>query len=484
MLIKQTLLYLPAQLLGPMFQFIAAVVWTHWLSADAYGVLTYVLASHELIFVACLAWWSQYTLRFAGTFTDEADRERFQASENAIIICGVPFQTVLVILLLSALHVPLTASMITVALICCVSRAVTTHLCERARGQGRVLVYTVGQSVGPVAGFVVALALVRFLSATPEAALAGFAVVQTAVIPWMWHELGLNPRVARLDRDIVKGALMFGMPLMMAGGIAWISGNGIRLVVEHVNGAEAVGLLSVGWGLGQRLSSVVAMLVTAAAFPLAVKHMVDGSREGAVRQLAMGGAILYGLVAPATAGILLITRPMVELMISLEFREMTIAVLPMAAVAGAVRNLRIHFCDQIFILFEQTRLTIVINAVETVATVVLCFAGAMYDGPVGAVAGCLAGAIIGALFAFVLGMAKFGLIVPWDHVARISAASAVMSSVLMTPLVVGLAHTPLMTILVKVAIAVIVYPLALAALYPSALRGLVLKARALRPAAG
>ena len=225
MLIKQTLLYLPAQLLGPMFQFIAAVVWTHWLSADAYGVLTYVLASHELIFVACLAWWSQYTLRFAGTFTDEADRERFQASENAIIICGVPFQTVLVILLLSALHVPLTASMITVALICCVSRAVTTHLCERARGQGRVLVYTVGQSVGPVAGFVVALALVRFLSATPEAALAGFAVVQTAVIPWMWHELGLNPRVARLDRDIVKGALMFGMPLMMAGGIAWISGR-------------------------------------------------------------------------------------------------------------------------------------------------------------------------------------------------------------------------------------------------------------------
>jgi O-antigen/teichoic acid export membrane protein len=171
-------------------------------------------------------------------------------------------------------------------------------------------------------------------------------------------------------------------------------------------------------------------------------------------------------------------------MISLEFREMTIAVLPMAAVAGAVRNLRIHFCDQIFILFEQTRLTIVINAVETVATVVLCFAGAMYDGPVGAVAGCLAGAVIGALFAFVLGMAKFGLIVPWDHVARISAASAVMSSVLMAPLVVGLAHTPLMTILVKVTIAVIVYPLALAALYPSALRGLVLKARALRPAAG
>ncbi len=170
-------------------------------------------------------------------------------------------------------------------------------------------------------------------------------------------------------------------------------------------------------------------------------------------------------------------------MISPEFREMTIAVLPMAAVAGAVRNLRIHFCDQIFILFEQTRLTIIINVVETVSTVVLCFVGAVQGGPVGAVAGCLAGAVIGALFAFILGIAKFGLIIPWDHVARISAASAVMSSVLMTPAVIGLTHTPLASILVNVTIAAIVYPLALAALYPSALRGLAMKARAFRPAA-
>ena len=71
MLIRQTILYLPAQLLGPLFQFIAAVVWTHWLVPDAYGVLAFVIAAQELAFALCLSWWSHYTMRYLGTFEGE-----------------------------------------------------------------------------------------------------------------------------------------------------------------------------------------------------------------------------------------------------------------------------------------------------------------------------------------------------------------------------------------------------------------------------
>ena len=483
MLIRHTILYLPAQLLGPLFQFIAAVVWTHWLNADAYGVLTYILASHELIYVACLAWWSQYTLRYAGSFDGVDERARFQSSENAIILYGLPAQAILAILLLAALHVPLTPAMVSGAIVCCISRTITSHLCERARGAGRIAVYTVGQSVGPVVGFGLALALVKFVAPTPEAALAGFAIAQTAGLLWIWRELQLSTAIGRPDRAIMKGAILFGAPLLIAGAVAWISANGIRLVVEHVEGTEAVGLISVGWGLGQRLSSVVAMLVTAAAFPLAVKHLVDGSREGAIKQLSMGGAILFGLVAPAAAGLMLVTKPMVELMISQPFQAMTIAVLPLAALAGAVRNLRIHFCDQIFILFERTDLNILINVIEAVGTVVCCFVGVVHGGLPGAAAGCLAGATIGALFGFILGVSRFGLVIPWDHIARISAATAVMCSVLMTPAIANLSAPPLARVLVDLAMGGAAYALALAALYPRAVRLAALRLRALRPAA-
>ena len=57
MLIRQTFLYLPAQLIGPLFQFIAAVVWTHWLMPDAYGVLTFIFAAQELAYILCNGWW-------------------------------------------------------------------------------------------------------------------------------------------------------------------------------------------------------------------------------------------------------------------------------------------------------------------------------------------------------------------------------------------------------------------------------------------
>jgi O-antigen/teichoic acid export membrane protein len=477
MLLRHTILYLPAQLLGPMFQFIAAVVWTHFLSADDYGALTYVLATHELIFTGCLAWWSQYTLRFAGEFAGEPDRRRFQATENAVMILGVPAQAVLVVLLLMAQRVPLTFPMAGLSLVCCVTRCAATHLCERARGRGDVLAYTVGQSVGPVAGFLVALGLVKFAAATPVMALAGYAVAQTAVTPWLWRRLRLLFDVAHVDAAIIRKALFFGAPLILSGGVMWFSANGIRMVVEHVDGAEAVGLLSVGWGLGQRLASVVAMLVTAAAFPLAVKRLVDGSREDALRQLAMGGAVLYGLVAPAAVGIALVTRPMVELMISQPFREATMVILPIAALAGAIRNLRIHFADQVFLLFERSALTIAINLAEVVATVGLCYAGARAGGPAGAALGCLGGSIVGTVFAFAWGAARFGLIIPWEHAARVTCAAAVMASVMMAPFLSNAPLAPLPLLVLDIVVASGVYALSLAALYPSAVADAIRIAR-------
>ncbi len=480
MLVRHTLLYMPAQLLGPLFQFIAAVVWTHFLPANDYGVLTYVLASHELIAIGCLAWWSQYSLRFAGAYKDADGRRRFQAAENAVILCGLPAQAVLVVMLLSAQHVPLSVAMIVLASICCISRSVTAHLCERARGAGRVFIYTVAQSVGPVAGFAIALALVRYCDATPAMALAGYAVAQSAIIPWIWRQMDLPWTIARPDASIIRGALAFGVPMIIAGGVMWFSANGIRIVVAHVRGADAVGLLSVGWGLGQRLSSVVAMLVTAAAFPLAVKHLVDGSREGAIRQLAMGGAILYAVVAPSAVGIILVAEPLVDLMIAERFREMTLVVLPLAALTGAVRNLRIHFCDQIFILFEHTHITIIINIVEAAATLGLCYVGALWAGPAGAVAGCLAGATLGALFGFAYGVLHFGLVIPWDHVARITAATAVMASVLMTPAMRALTLPPLELLIVDIVIAGATYGAALMALYPLAMAQVCQRARVFR----
>jgi O-antigen/teichoic acid export membrane protein len=144
----------------------------------------------------------------------------------------------------------------------------------------------------------------------------------------------------------------------------------------------------------------------------------------------------------------------------------TLAVLPIAVVAGAIRNLRLHFGDQVFLLMERTKVTIVINGIEVIAVVAGCTFGLVHWGLAGAAAGCLAGICVGFVVCFALAIRRHGLQLPLDHVARITVATSVMALVLApmtwTSGVRGLAA--------EIATGILVYVLALAALYPTAVR--------------
>jgi len=86
MLLKHTLLYLPAQFVGPLFQLLAMIVWTHVVDEHTLGVITLITATHELLQIGFLAWWSQYALRFLGRYEDADDAPRFYRTESGIVL--------------------------------------------------------------------------------------------------------------------------------------------------------------------------------------------------------------------------------------------------------------------------------------------------------------------------------------------------------------------------------------------------------------
>ncbi|HWG04177.1 MAG TPA: lipopolysaccharide biosynthesis protein [Beijerinckiaceae bacterium] len=477
MLIRHTILYLPAQLIGPLFQFIAAVAWTHWLAPDAYGILAFVLATQDLAYLVGLSWWSQFTLRYLGTFKGSESRAVYQRSENCIILLSSLLQAAMAVGALVVLKTPLTPTLVGASILYIVTRSITAHLGERARTRGEIVAYTVAQLFGPVVGFLIALGALSHIAATPEWALAGFAVAQFVGLVWLWSRLGLGFSIAWPDRAIFRKACSFGMPLVFSGAIAWFSINGIRVIVEHMQGIEAVGLISVGWGLGQRLASVAAMLVTAAAFPLAVKHLQAGARDAALTQLSQSGAILFGLLAPSAIGIILLTNQATNLLIAEPFRPVTLTVLPIAAIAGLVRNIRVHFADQSFLLFERPKLTLVINAVEAIGTLAGCWVGIEVGGLTGAAAGALAGALAGAVTGFAMSIAFFGLPIPVTHVTRILAATAAMAIVLRIAIWADQSADLALAVAGEIIVGGFVYVGVLAILYAGALRDLLARRR-------
>jgi O-antigen/teichoic acid export membrane protein len=189
-------------------------------------------------------------------------------------------------------------------------------------------------------------------------------------------------------------------------------------------------LFAVGYGLGQRAAAVAAMLVTAAAFPLAVKSMEQEGIQAGMRQLAANSALLVGILAPSLAGIFMLRMEIVHLLIAAPFQQVTLAVLPLATLAGAIRNLRAHFGDQVFLLHSRTRWMMAIAAIDASTTVVLSILFLPRWGLPGAAGATVLAALAAATVSFSIGFAKFGLRLPVSHLVRIAVATIAMAALL------------------------------------------------------
>ena len=467
MLLRQTMLYMPAQLIAPLSGVVAAIVWTHWLAPAPYGLLMFLVASQDLVFLVCLSWWTQYTLRYLASL-DGTRRDSFAQSEAPVLLLSFAAQIVVTFLVLLLVREPVTPGLATAAVAYVGTRSLLNHLGERARAQSLIAIYTFGQVVGSLLGLAVAYAMIAFVDATPSGVLSGYAVAQGLGAAVMWWRLGITvgPLVPR--RDILRHALAYGLPLILAGGAAWLAQNGIRLVVEEVAGAAALGLIALGWALGQRLTASLAMLVITASFPLAVKDLHIGSRADAYRQIRLGGVLVIGLIVPASLGLCLIADPFVRLVVAAPFRATTIAILPIAVAANALRNIRIHIADPVFLLIERPDSSMALSGIDAGCVFAGCLAGLLLGGLIGAAVGCLLATVISFVLGLLLARRVAAFAFPYADAGRILLASAIMGSALLVVPWSSWNWRPVPQMAAEIAMGAAVYAAALGALYPAA----------------
>ncbi len=158
--------------------------------------------------------------------------------------------------------------------------------------------------------------------------------------------------------------------------------------------------------------------------------MEHGGSQAAMRQLADNSALLVAILAPSLTGIFMLRTEIVHLLIAPPFQQVTLAILPLATLSGALRNLRAHFGDQVFLLHNRTRWMMVIAAVDATLTVIFSVIGFRYWGLTGAAAATVAAALAGAIASFTIGFTKFGLTLPVGHMARIALATIAMTCLL------------------------------------------------------
>lgn len=426
MLIRQTLAYLPSQLFGPLLQFAAVITLTHFLTPADYGLTMLVFTTQELIFLICLFWWTSYLQRYAGQFDSPEDQQRFRATENAVLLASSALQVVATLIISALTGAALTADVLLVASLFVVTRSFLGYLSERARFEVRIADFTILQIAPPLFGLILSVAGLELLGPRPGLVLGAFAAVQIAVGVVMGFRFGVFRLALRADRAILAAAMGLGVAMIFAGALQWGAANGIRFVVQAMGGAEQLGLLSVSWGIAQRLAAMAGMLVTAAAYPLAVRAMHAGDTEGARAQISANSVLLLLVMAPAVAGVIAIDAPMMRLLVAPEFQAVSIAILPAAIIAAGVRNMRVHGWDQLYLLFEAQPAMLTLGAIEVVFLTLGSALGLYLDGVYGAVLANALVTVLAAVADYFYLRARFGLHAPFGRYARIVLAALLM----------------------------------------------------------
>ena len=427
MLFRSTLLYLPAQLIGPLFLLVSVVTWTHVTSKSTLGVITLVTATHELLQMIFLFWWSQYALRFFGLVQVGEQSARYYRTENAVLLLSVAVQSVIAMIILRTVIAPKADVLLSLAMVgYVVTRSFNLYIAERARVRHEIGIYSVQQITGPAVGFFLGLLLIHIFGDNPAWPIAGYALAQFAAVLVVLPLIRFGFAIGPIDRRIIRDALHYGVPLAVGGVLSWVTINASRFIVSNTLGLDAAGLFAVGYGLGWRAATVAAMMVTASAFPIVVTKMEEGGIQLALRQLSDNGALLAAVLLPSVAGVFILRSELVHLLIAPAFQSATLAILPLAALAGAIRNFRAHYSDQLFLLHKRTRLMIVINGIEAALTVAFSIQFIAWWGLVGGVLASTVAAAFAATVSFAVGITEFGLRPPIAHLAKIASATGAM----------------------------------------------------------
>ena len=432
MFLRSTALYLPASLFGPLLQLATIIVLAHWLPPAALGLYALIVAVQDLTQIATQSWWSQYVLRYLDG-RDEALRRRQDVTEIAVLAGSAAAQAALIAASVAWLGGQSGSPELMAAAACSgVLRATLTHAAIRARAAQAIGLHSLAQLGGP--GLSLAFTLIAFTAMQPGLTTLFWAVAlaHALLLPIMLHRLAYRGPVRglRFDRAILRQALGYGLFTTLGAGLSWVTLQSMRFIIDVTLGAAAVGLVFVGWGIGQRIATQIGVLATTAIFPLAAQRAREETLAAGLGVMRSAAPLFLGLLVPAVIGVFAIAEPLALLVAPAPYQAMTAAILPLATLTGAIRVFRNHLLDEMLQLDAKPGLMARLDLAEAVLTILFCLIGALAGGIWGALLGCLAATSLATALALVVTVRLYGWPIAFRDLVTISVAGLVMAAAL------------------------------------------------------
>jgi O-antigen/teichoic acid export membrane protein len=461
MLIRQSAAYALARGVPALINFGALALFTRLLGPDEYGRYALVIAIVVLVHGIGFQWIYHGLLRYRPGF--RGDPAVFMATVVACLLGAAAVCAGVLALSLPWLgEVP--AGLAATALLLVWSTA--WFEVNQQLATARLDALGFGLLTGAKAALALALGAALVGAGLGAEGLLWGLLAALLLPPLAWWKVWRGALPWRLDRRLARRLLAYGLPLTASFALGLTVTFSDRLLIGWLRGAEEAGLYAVGYDLPSQIMGVILMIVTLAAYPLAVHALERGGEETARVQLRKNLTLLAAVVLPAASGLCVLAVPLADLVLGAEFAPAAARLIPWIAAAGLLFSLKAGYFDHAFMLGQHTAGTLWALLAATAVNLALNLWWIPTLGFMGAAYATVAAQGTGLALSALVGRRCFPLPLPLRDLLKIAAADAFMLA-LLWPLRGATGVGPLS---LGVGLGVLGYGAALLVLDPAAIR--------------
>jgi O-antigen/teichoic acid export membrane protein len=419
--------YLPVNIVQAVAGFGTIVVFTRLLSPEQYGDYALGFSVASLAATTLFTW-------------NEAAMARFYAAEsgdqNRRALFGTIYRTfwvmALVLPLVSALVLwlcPFSMGLklaVTAGLASSLVRSLLKLAQERRRAAGAVGGFALIDMMQTGGAFLIGAGL-AYAGLGGAAPLAGAGIASgLCLIFTLPGELKLGEG-GHFDPQRFRSYAAYGLPVTLSLVMSLAIANTDRFVIAGFLGTGAVGAYHAGYSLANRTLDVMFIWLGMAGGPAAIAALERGG-HGELQRVARSQASLMILLSlPASAGLALVAKPLAQLMVGPALSAQAASVTVWIAASAAFSGLTTYYFHTAFTLSRRTGRLLLAMAIPAVANLGLALALIPAFGLNGAMWATTASYFLGLCCSILLGRDCIALPIPWETLAKASAATAFMA---------------------------------------------------------
>ena len=206
----------------------------------------------------------------------------------------------------------------------------------------------------------VALALLFVIVLHLDAAGALYGITASCLI-CLIGDVRHSPFLAggsRLDWPELKTMLAYALPLTGIMGLEMILQSGDRFIIAGLLSDDAVGAYAAPQILASRAIQNLCVVVASSSLPLIIATYEREGPAAARARYAQAGELMMVALIPTTVTLIVLARPITDLLIGPALRDQARQILPLVAVATVFNGLASHYLAHGFQIARRTALEI------------------------------------------------------------------------------------------------------------------------------